>query len=142
MSILDFLKYLKRIENNKRSRQELRNLWDELFLEKAIKVNILSLQWYLVKRTLWKDLQWLSEMVAVLNLLDCNSRVLVSTETCRLVIGLHTGPGWWAREAVTSELSRKIGVNYVTRRVRIFLVKECKLSEDLVVLVQRIHNQG
>lgn len=42
MSILDFLKYLKRMENNKRSRQELRNLWDELFLEKAIKVNILS----------------------------------------------------------------------------------------------------
>ena len=42
MSILDFLKYLKIMENNKRSRQELRNLWDELFLEKAIKVNILS----------------------------------------------------------------------------------------------------
>lgn len=42
MSILDFLKYLKRIENNKRSRQDLRNLWDKLFLEKAIKVNILS----------------------------------------------------------------------------------------------------
>ena len=42
MSILDFLKYLKRMENNKRLRQELMNLWDELFLEKAIEVNILS----------------------------------------------------------------------------------------------------